>query len=158
MGNDPGTYLVERCSVNEDQGHHAKWHKKKLTRFEEVVYSHRRLWLAASHFAATSKNPARAIHAMKDLTSSRLIILKGILMLLIGLFASAILLWENPSLRVALLLGVALWGFMRFYYFDVLCDREIRRAANTKISGLRSFASYLLQRRKRTRGGAPPAD
>ncbi len=57
------------------------------------------------------------MNAMKDLTSFRLIILKGILMLLIGLSASAILVWENPSLRVALLLGVALWGFMRFYYF-----------------------------------------
>ncbi len=28
-----------------------KWHKKKLTRFEEVVYTHRRLWLAATQLA-----------------------------------------------------------------------------------------------------------
>ena len=37
--------------MNEDRGDQAKWHKKKLTRFEEVVYSHRRLWLVATQLA-----------------------------------------------------------------------------------------------------------
>ncbi len=106
---------------------------------------------------AISTNPTRAINAMKDLTSSRLIILKGILMLVVGLCASAILLWENPSLRVALLLGVALWGFMRFYYFAFYVIEKYVDG-QYKFSGLGSFASYLLQRRKQTRGGAPPAD
>ena len=37
--------------MSEDRDDQAKWHKKKLTRFEEVTYSHRRLWLAASRLA-----------------------------------------------------------------------------------------------------------
>ena len=32
-------------------GEDRKWQEKKLTRFEEVVYSHRRLWVAASQLA-----------------------------------------------------------------------------------------------------------
>ena len=102
-------------------------------------------------------NLARVMTAMKDLTNARLIILKGILMLLIGLCASALLLWENPSLRVALLLGVALWGFMRFYYFAFYVIEKCVDG-QYKFSGLGSFARYLLQRRKQTSGGGPPGD
>ncbi len=78
-------------------------------------------------------------------------------LVLIGLSASALLLWENPTLRVALLLGVALWGFMRFYYFAFYVIEKYVDD-QYKFSGLGSFASYLLQRRKQTRGGAPPRD
>ncbi|MFT4589146.1 MAG: hypothetical protein ACI9VS_000974 [Candidatus Binatia bacterium] len=84
---------------------------------------------------------------MKDLTSSRLIVLKGFLMLLTGVFASALLLWENPGLRVALLLGLALWGFMRFYYFAFYVIEKYVDA-QYKFSGLGSFAGYLIRRRK----------
>lgn len=35
-----------------------KWNKKKLTRFEEVMYSHRRLWLVASQLTGQAdENP-----------------------------------------------------------------------------------------------------
>jgi len=93
---------------------------------------------------------------MKDLTSSRLIILKGFLMLLTGLLASALLLWENPGFRVALLLGIALWGFMRFYYFAFYVIEKYVDGQH-KFSGLGSFASYMIRRRKpERRGGAAP--
>jgi hypothetical protein len=52
-----------------------------------------------------------------DLKNPKLIFAKGFLFLLIGAASSALLLIEAPSLRVALLLALAVWGFCRFYYF-----------------------------------------
>ncbi len=54
---------------------------------------------------------------MKDLKSSRMIWLKAILFLLIGLAAAGLLIAERPTLKVTLLLGLALWAFCRAYYF-----------------------------------------
>ena len=54
---------------------------------------------------------------MGDITNPKLIILKGLLLLLVGLMASSALLLEHPDLKVAFLLAVAVWGFARFYYF-----------------------------------------
>ncbi len=54
---------------------------------------------------------------MTDVQSPRLLYVKGALMLLTGLLASALLLADRPSVRNALLLAVAIWGFARAYYF-----------------------------------------
>ncbi len=86
---------------------------------------------------------------MKDLTSSRLIVLKGFLMLLTGLMAAAILLWENPGLRTAGLLAIAIWGFMRFYYFAFYVIEKYVDG-KYKFSGLGSFAGYWLRRGRRS--------
>lgn len=94
---------------------------------------------------------------MKDLSSARVIILKGFLMLLTGAVASALLLWENPSLRVALLLGIALWGFMRFYYFAFYVIEKYVDG-QFKFSGLGSFAAYLFRRRKTGRPNTEQED
>jgi len=94
---------------------------------------------------------------MKDPASARLIILKGFLMLLTGAFASALLLWEHPSFRVALLLGIALWGFMRFYYFAFyVIEKHVD--SQFKYSGLGSFAAYLVRSRKTGRPNCPQKD
>ena len=69
---------------------------------------------------------------MKDLTSATWIKVKGILFLLLGLGAAMLLLLENPTWNVALLLALAIWCFCRFYYFRILRHREIRVAAGTK--------------------------
>lgn len=53
----------------------------------------------------------------RDLTSRRLIYLKGLLFLLVGLLSSILLVLVAPNLRVAILLVVAVWSFCRFYYF-----------------------------------------
>jgi len=84
---------------------------------------------------------------MKNITSHGLIKLKGILFLLIGLFASVLLFLEQPTLKVALLLGIVVWCFCRFYYFafyviEHYVDHSYR------FSGLWSFGRYLFQRRK----------
>lgn len=82
---------------------------------------------------------------MKDLTSPRLIILKGFLMLFCGAFAAALLLWEFPAGRVALLLGIAVWGFCRFYYFAFYVI-EHYVDGKFRFAGLWDFFCYLVRR------------
>ncbi len=84
---------------------------------------------------------------MKDLTDSRWIKLKGILFLIIGLLASALLLIEHMEFRTAALLAIAVWCFCRFYYFAFYVI-EHYVDPGYRFSGLWSFARYLLARRR----------
>ena len=84
---------------------------------------------------------------MGDLKNTKLIYLKGFLFLLIGVSASALLLIEAPSLKVALLLGLAVWGFARAYYF-VFYVIQHYVDDRYKFAGLWSFVQYVLRRRK----------
>ena len=75
---------------------------------------------------------------MGDLKSSRLIKLKGVLFLVLG-FASALLLLEAPTLKVAALLGIAVWSFCRFYHLLGLLDGRLEmpdQAVDVAILGL----------------------
>ena len=85
--------------------------------------------------------------SMKNITSPGLIKLKGILFLLIGLFASMLLFLEQPTLKVAVLLAIAVWCFCRFYYFAFYVI-EHYVDSSYRFSGLWSFGRYLVQRRK----------
>ena len=81
---------------------------------------------------------------MKDITSPGLIKLKGILFLLVGLAASALLLIEHPSFKAAVLLAIAVWCFCRFYYFAFyVIERYVD--SRFRFSGLCSFFRYLVQ-------------
>jgi hypothetical protein len=84
---------------------------------------------------------------MKDITSARLIKLKGILFLFVGLLAAALLLIEHPSLKAAVLLSIAVWCFCRFYYFAFYVI-EHYVDGTYRFSGLWSFFLYLVKRRK----------
>ena len=84
---------------------------------------------------------------MKDIKSARLIKLKGILFLFVGLLAAALLLIEHPSLKVAVLLCIAVWCFSRFYYFAFYVI-EHYVDSTYRFSGLWSFFTYLVRRRK----------
>jgi len=84
---------------------------------------------------------------MTDLTSPFLIKLKGWLFLLIGLTASGLLVIEAPSLRVAVLLVLAVWSFCRFYYFAFYVI-EHYVDPGFRFSGLVSFVRYTLSRRR----------
>jgi hypothetical protein len=85
---------------------------------------------------------------MKDLTSTTWIKVKGLLFLLLGLGAVVLLLLENPSWKVALLLALAIWCFCRFYYFAFYVIEKYVEPSY-KFSGLWSFVCYLVQRRKK---------
>ena len=75
---------------------------------------------------------------------------KAILLLLVGLLASGILLAERPSLRTAVLLGIAVWGFCRAYYF---CFYVIEHYIDPqfRFAGLIAFVRYALWRRRKNR-------
>lgn len=83
---------------------------------------------------------------MRDLTSPRLIYLKGFLFLLTGCFAAALLLALTQSWQVAALLAISIWSFCRCYYFAFYViqhyvDSEFRFA------GLLDFCKYLFSHR-----------
>lgn len=85
---------------------------------------------------------------MKDLTHPRWIKLKGALFLLLGVAAAGLLWLEEPTLKVALLLALAIWCFCRAYYFAFYVI-EHYVDPGYKFSGLGSFLVYLFRRNKR---------
>ena len=83
---------------------------------------------------------------MADLTNPRIIKLKGILFLLIGIMSAGMLVVENLSLRHTVLLVIAIWAFCRFYYFAFYVI-EHYVDPSFKFAGLWDFAKYLLSRK-----------
>lgn len=83
---------------------------------------------------------------MADIRSPRLLYLKGGLFLALGILASALLLAEAPSPRVALLLAIAVWAFARAYYFAFYVI-EHYVDSQYKFAGLMSFVRYALRRK-----------
>ncbi len=81
-----------------------------------------------------------------DIQNPKLLYAKGVLFVVMGLLASTALLLEHPSVRVAFLLGLAIWSFARAYYFAFYVI-EHYVDPNYKFAGLWSFAQYLLRRR-----------
>jgi len=84
---------------------------------------------------------------MKDLTSATWIRVKGMLFLVLGTAAAALLILEHPSWKLAGLLVLAIWCFCRFYYFAFYVIEKYVDPGY-KFSCLWSFARYLLSRRK----------
>ncbi len=91
---------------------------------------------------------------MKDLTNPTWIKLKGLLFLLVGILASVLLVLEQPTLRVLVLLAISIWCFCRFYYFAFYVI-EHYVDPGYRFSGLWSFVKYLVQRQ---RPPDPPKD
>ncbi len=82
---------------------------------------------------------------MKDITNVRLLYFKGFLLMFGGLLAAVGVLLEHPTMRMAILLALAIWCFCRAYYFafyviEHYIDGEYRFA------GLGSFVLYLFRR------------
>ena len=72
--------------------------------------------------------------------------LKAGLLLLIGISSAALILAENPSLKLAILLAITVWAFARAYYFAFyVIERYID--PQFKFSGLGSFVRHLYTRR-----------
>lgn len=84
---------------------------------------------------------------MKNLVNPAWIKVKGVLFLFLGLLSATLLFFEKPTLRVALLLMVAVWSFCRFYYFAFYV---IERYADPdyRFSGLLSFARYMVGKQR----------
>ena len=84
---------------------------------------------------------------MKDLTDPRWIKVKGILFLAVGVLASALLIFEAPTLRVAVLLVISVWCFCRAYYFAFYVIEKYLDPGY-RFSGLWSAARYLCSRKR----------
>ena len=93
---------------------------------------------------------------MADIRSPRLLYLKGGLLLGIGLMASALLVAEHPSVKVGLLLAIAVWGFARAYYFAFYVV-EHYIDGSYRFAGLIDFLRYVLRRRNLSREDDRPA-
>ena len=75
--------------------------------------------------------------------NSKLLYFKAVLFLGAGTLASAAILLEHPSTKVALLLAIAIWCFARAYYFafyviEKYADPSFRYA------GLWDFVKYAM--------------
>lgn len=92
---------------------------------------------------------------MADLKNPRWIYAKGFLLLLTGILASALLIFEHPTWPVVGLLAVAVWSFARFYYFAFYVI-EHYVDPGYRFAGLWDFAKYVFSRPPRT--GATRAD
>ncbi len=85
---------------------------------------------------------------MKDLANPRLIKVKGVLFLLVGLMAGTLLILDRPDLKTAVLLAIAIWCFCRFYYFAFYVI-EHYVDPRYHFSGLWSFARYMVSKQPR---------
>ena len=84
---------------------------------------------------------------MADLKNAKLIYLKALLFLAIGLMSGAILLLDHPQWKTAGLLVLAVWAFSRLYYFMFyVVERYVD--PTYRFAGIGSFLIYLLRRRK----------
>ncbi len=90
---------------------------------------------------------------MKELTNSGWIKFKGLLFLMVGIVSSLLLIFENPNLKIALLLAITIWCFCRFYYFAFYVI-EHYVDPGYRFSGLWSFAVYLVSKRNPTKPSA----
>ena len=83
---------------------------------------------------------------MGDLQNPKWIYFKGFLFLVSGCIAAALLLVESPTMKVMLLLAVAIWCFCRFYYFAFYVIEQYIDVG-FKFAGLTSFVKYLISRK-----------
>jgi O-antigen ligase len=72
---------------------------------------------------------------------------KAALLLVCGVLASVGILLEYPQIKIAALLGVAIWSFARAYYFAFYVI-EHYVDPSYRFSGLWSFALYLISRKR----------
>ena len=84
---------------------------------------------------------------MGDLTNPKVIKWKGVLFLVAGILASTLLLYDNPSLRDAALLIIAIWSFCRFYYFAFYVI-EHYVDPGYRFAGLGDFLRYCWRQRR----------
>jgi hypothetical protein len=88
---------------------------------------------------------------MKELRSAGWIKIKGVLFLSVAILSAVLLVLEQPTAKVVLLLAISIWCFCRFYYFAFyVIERYVD--PTYRYSGLGSLLAYFLLNR---RGGEP---
>jgi hypothetical protein len=86
------------------------------------------------------------VRVMGDITSARLLYVKGALFLVLGLGAGALLIARNPQPATMALLAICVWGFARAYYFlFYVLERYVDRSF--RFSGIIAALRYVVRRR-----------
>ncbi len=85
---------------------------------------------------------------MADIKDPRLLYTKGALFVLGGVLASGQIVAEHPSVKLALLLAIAIWCFARAYYFAFYVI-EHYVDPSYKFAGLWALACYWFRKRRR---------
>ena len=83
---------------------------------------------------------------MSDLRDPRWMYAKAGLFLVLGSLAAGLILIDSPTLRTAVLLGLAVWAFCRAYYFAFYVVQHYADPGY-RFAGLLDFAKYLWRRR-----------
>ncbi len=81
-----------------------------------------------------------------DIKNPRILKLKGLLFLFLGILSAGILYLHAPDWKVLVLLGICVWAFARFYYFAFYV-LEHYADPSFKYSGLWDLLKYLLKRK-----------
>lgn len=84
---------------------------------------------------------------MGDLKDFRLMYLKAILFLGIGVLSAGLILLLTGSRQIAVLLALSIWSFCRLYYF-LFYVIEHYIDSEYKFAGILSFLRWKLQRKK----------
>jgi hypothetical protein len=87
------------------------------------------------------------IEPMRDLKSKTWIVAKGVMFLVIAVVATAMILVESPSLRVAFLVAILVWSACRFYYF-LFYVLEKYVDPGLKYAGLLALAASVWRHRR----------
>lgn len=85
-----------------------------------------------------------------DITNAKLLKIKGLLFLLLGLISSGLLISLVFDWRLIVLLVIAIWSFCRFYYFAFYVLQHYADP-NYRYSGLADLFRYLVSGRARSR-------
>jgi hypothetical protein len=85
---------------------------------------------------------------MADIKSPTVLYIKGGMMLLVGVMAAGLLIAYHPAWDTVLLLGLAVWGFARAYYFAFYVI-EHYIDPGYRYAGLIDFAKHHLGRKKK---------
>ncbi|MCA9255470.1 MAG: hypothetical protein KDA33_07520 [Phycisphaerales bacterium] len=100
--------------------------------------------------------PAPAVSTGMDIKNPAVLKLKGVLFLLLGSLAGAILLIRSLEWETAALLALTIWAFCRFYYFAFYVLHEYADPS-FKYAGLWDLSLYLIgwkkDRPRREMGG-----
>ena len=83
----------------------------------------------------------------RDITNPKLLKLKGLLFLALGLTSAGLLIFHLPSLTVIALLVITVWAFCRFYYFAFYVLQHYADPT-FRYAGLYDLVRYLLGRRR----------
>ncbi len=81
-----------------------------------------------------------------DISSKKIIAVKGTLFLLLGILSGTLLILDRPTITTLLLLLITIWSFARFYYFMFYVITNYVDS-DYKYSGFTSFIRYLLSKR-----------